>query len=154
MGVLAPGSGNASPSARPPINLSGNFPAHIFRTLTDLLLIFSKKHFKTCNILEPCDNPFNSMWPGNVSNDPRLRKKYDKIKVSKALWNPSQDRARSTQSFKKITSCTYKGQLSVPGAPINCINRILMFVWSLLNKKKFQSFQFTAREMKTLDKGF
>ena len=29
MGVLAPGSAHASPSARPPIDTSGNFPAHV-----------------------------------------------------------------------------------------------------------------------------
>jgi hypothetical protein len=29
MGVLAPGSAHARPSARPPINTSGNFPAHV-----------------------------------------------------------------------------------------------------------------------------
>jgi hypothetical protein len=29
MGVLAPGSGHARPSARPPIDTSGNFPAHM-----------------------------------------------------------------------------------------------------------------------------
>jgi hypothetical protein len=29
MGVLAPGSAHARPSARPPIDTSGNFPAHI-----------------------------------------------------------------------------------------------------------------------------
>ena len=28
-GVLAPGSAHAGPSARPPINMSGNFPAHV-----------------------------------------------------------------------------------------------------------------------------
>ena len=29
MGVLAPGSAHARPSARPPIDTSGNFPAHV-----------------------------------------------------------------------------------------------------------------------------
>ena len=29
MGVLAPGSAHARPSAQPPINTSGNFPAHM-----------------------------------------------------------------------------------------------------------------------------
>ena len=29
MGVLAPGSAHARPSARPPIDTSGNFPAHM-----------------------------------------------------------------------------------------------------------------------------
>ena len=29
MGVLAPGSAYARPSARPPIETSGNFPAHV-----------------------------------------------------------------------------------------------------------------------------
>ena len=29
MGVLTPGSAHARPSARPPINTSGNFPAHV-----------------------------------------------------------------------------------------------------------------------------
>jgi hypothetical protein len=29
MGVLAPGSAHARPSARPPIDVSGNFPAHM-----------------------------------------------------------------------------------------------------------------------------
>ena len=29
MGVLAPGSEHARPSARPPISMSGNFPAHV-----------------------------------------------------------------------------------------------------------------------------
>ena len=29
MGVLAPGSAHARPSAQPPINMSGNFPAHV-----------------------------------------------------------------------------------------------------------------------------
>ena len=29
MGVLAPGSAHARPSARPPIDVSGNFPAHV-----------------------------------------------------------------------------------------------------------------------------
>jgi hypothetical protein len=29
MGILAPGSAHARPSAQPPINMSGNFPAHM-----------------------------------------------------------------------------------------------------------------------------
>ena len=29
MGVLAPGSAHTRPSARPPIDTSGNFPAHV-----------------------------------------------------------------------------------------------------------------------------
>ena len=29
MGVLAPGSSHARPSAQPPINVSGTFPAHM-----------------------------------------------------------------------------------------------------------------------------
>ena len=29
MGALAPGSAHARPSARPPIDMSGNFPAHM-----------------------------------------------------------------------------------------------------------------------------
>ena len=29
MGVLAPGSSHARPSAQPPIDTSGNFPAHL-----------------------------------------------------------------------------------------------------------------------------
>jgi hypothetical protein len=29
MGVLAPGSAHARPSAQPPIDVSGNFPAHM-----------------------------------------------------------------------------------------------------------------------------
>ena len=29
MGVLAPGSAHARPSAQPPIDMSGNFPAHV-----------------------------------------------------------------------------------------------------------------------------
>ena len=29
MGVLAPGSAHARPSAQPPIDVSGNFPAHV-----------------------------------------------------------------------------------------------------------------------------
>ena len=29
MGVLAPESAHAGPSAQPPINVSGNFPAHV-----------------------------------------------------------------------------------------------------------------------------
>ena len=29
MGVLAPGSAHVRPSARPPIDTSGNFPAHV-----------------------------------------------------------------------------------------------------------------------------
>ena len=29
MGVLAPGSAHARPSAQPPIDTSGNFPAHV-----------------------------------------------------------------------------------------------------------------------------
>ena len=29
MGVLAPGSANARPSTQPPIDVSGNFPAHV-----------------------------------------------------------------------------------------------------------------------------
>ena len=29
MGVLAPGSAHARPSAQPPIDVSGNFPAHL-----------------------------------------------------------------------------------------------------------------------------
>ena len=29
MGVLAPGSAHARPSAHPPIDSSGNFPAHV-----------------------------------------------------------------------------------------------------------------------------
>ena len=29
MGVLAPGSAHARPSARPPIDMSGNFPQHM-----------------------------------------------------------------------------------------------------------------------------
>ena len=30
MGVLAPGSAHARPSAQPPIDMSGNFPAHVY----------------------------------------------------------------------------------------------------------------------------
>jgi hypothetical protein len=29
MGVLAPGSAHARPSAQPPIDMSGNFPVHV-----------------------------------------------------------------------------------------------------------------------------
>ena len=29
MGVLAPGSAHARPSAQPPIDMSGDFPAHV-----------------------------------------------------------------------------------------------------------------------------
>ena len=29
MGILAPGSAHARPSAQPPINVNGNFPAHV-----------------------------------------------------------------------------------------------------------------------------
>ena len=29
MGVLAPGSAHARPSTQPPIDMSGNFPAHV-----------------------------------------------------------------------------------------------------------------------------
>ena len=44
MGVLAPGSAHARPSAQPPIDMSGNFPAHVSAESPSK---FSKKPKKT-----------------------------------------------------------------------------------------------------------
>ena len=43
MGVLAPGSAHARPSAQPPIDMSGNFPAHVSAESPSK---FSKKNLK------------------------------------------------------------------------------------------------------------
>ena len=46
MGVLTPGSAHARPSAQPPIDMSGNFPAHVSAVT---FKIFKKKLKKTKN---------------------------------------------------------------------------------------------------------
>ena len=60
MGVLAPGSAHARPSARPPIDTSGNFSAHMSGGVNCLTVFLAKsensKHFsffsnKTLKIL-------------------------------------------------------------------------------------------------------
>ena len=54
MGVLAPRSAHARPSAQPPINVSGNFPAHVSAELPstispDCLELISKVSEKSKN---------------------------------------------------------------------------------------------------------
>ena len=46
MGVLAPGSAHAWPSAQPPIDTSGNFPEHVFVwEVKNLAISGDSKHY-------------------------------------------------------------------------------------------------------------
>ena len=44
MGVLAPGSAHARPSARPPNNMSGNYPAHMSEESPSNIFPIPQKH--------------------------------------------------------------------------------------------------------------
>ena len=54
MGVLAPGSAHARPSAQPPIDVSGNFPAHMSGAKSG-----NSKHFFFCKPI------FIFVWGGS-----------------------------------------------------------------------------------------
>ena len=56
MGVLAPGSARARPSARPPINTSGNFPAHVSAESTSNISPIPSK--VVSDVSDPYDNFF------------------------------------------------------------------------------------------------
>ena len=71
MGVLAPGSAHARPSARPPIDTSGNFPAPVSAEWPSA--------FKTVKNLEPYDNPF---WGFSNGGKNKKMKKYGKFPLT------------------------------------------------------------------------
>ena len=100
MGVLAPGSAHARPSARPPIDTSGNFPAPVstewpsaFKTVKiglfwgvggvpefffiGILLFLLLR--SSCKNLEPYDNPFWGFSNGG-NNKKRKKKRKEKKK--------------------------------------------------------------------------
>ena len=56
MGVLAPGSAHARPSAQPSIDVSGNFPAHMSAELP--LNIFPNPSEVISEVSEPYDKSF------------------------------------------------------------------------------------------------
>ena len=60
MGVLAPGSAHAGPSAQPPIDMSGNFTAHVSAVT---IKIFEKNLKKTKN------RPQGAMGGGGVKKN-------------------------------------------------------------------------------------
>ena len=100
MGVLAPGSAHARPSARPPINTSGNFPAHV--SVESPSNISPNPSEVISEVSEPKDNFWNFQQK-KLKMPPEGAREWGFSEFFGGLISPFLERINPLWSFRTLT---------------------------------------------------